>query len=65
MLRNLISMFHDVNRKVVAEGVETQQQVNLLQELDCDYLQGYYFSKPVPEQEFYDYVKAFNQSDRK
>ena len=37
---------------IVAEGVETEEQMKLLSELGCDYLQGYYFSKPVPENEF-------------
>jgi EAL domain-containing protein (putative c-di-GMP-specific phosphodiesterase class I) len=34
---------------VVAEGVETEGQINILQDLGCDRVQGYYFSPPVPE----------------
>lgn len=64
MLRNLISMFHDVQRRIVAEGIETLTQVEALRELECDYLQGYYYSKPVKGQEFYEYVKAFNSREK-
>jgi EAL domain-containing protein (putative c-di-GMP-specific phosphodiesterase class I) len=37
---------------VVAEGVETERQVQLLKSAGCDLIQGYYFSKPVPPEEF-------------
>lgn len=37
---------------VVAEGVETTEEVALMRELGCDYLQGYYYAKPMPEAEF-------------
>ena len=37
---------------VVAEGVETEEQLIALKELGCDYVQGYYFSKPVPAPDF-------------
>lgn len=60
MLRNLISMFHDVKRKIVAEGIETEEQVKRLKELECDYLQGYYYSKPVNAEAFCEYVKKYN-----
>lgn len=60
MLRNLISMFHDVKRKIVAEGIETEEQVARLKELECDYLQGYYYSKPVNVEVFCEYVKKYN-----
>ena len=36
---------------VVAEGIETKQQLKYLQDLDCDIVQGYFFSKPLPEAE--------------
>lgn len=51
-LKNLISMFHDVRRKLVAEGVESEAQRDTLKELGCDYLQGYYYSKPINEEDF-------------
>ena len=48
----IIVMAHKLNMKVVAEGVETQEQLNLLLAANCDYGQGYYFSKPIPPEAF-------------
>ncbi len=42
-----IAMSHGLGLKVVAEGVETQEQLDYLASLDCDYAQGYFFSKPI------------------
>ena len=38
--------------KVVAEGVETADQVELLKEMECDNIQGFYYSRPLPKAEF-------------
>lgn len=51
-LRYTVAMMQDLNKHIVAEGVETREQRDILEELGCHYLQGYYFSKPVPEQDF-------------
>jgi diguanylate cyclase (GGDEF)-like protein len=48
----IIAMARSLELKVVAEGVETEQQLDFLRELGCDEIQGYYFSKPVPPLEF-------------
>lgn len=47
MVAAIINLAHDLSHKVVAEGVESQEEVAILQELNCDYAQGYYFSPPV------------------
>lgn len=47
----IIAMAHALHLKVVAEGVETAEQLAFLQERDCDQVQGYLFSKPVPLEE--------------
>ena len=44
--------------KTVAEGVETADQVAALKVLGCDYIQGYYYSKPLPGPEFEQYIAA-------
>ena len=48
----MIIMAHKLNLKVIAEGVETIEQRDLLDKAGCDYAQGYLFSKPVPSDEF-------------
>ena len=47
LVRATIAMAHSLGLTVVAEGVETKEQCTLLRELECDYLQGFYFSKPI------------------
>jgi len=47
----IIAMAHSLQLKVVAEGVETENQLNMLRKLGCDTIQGYYFSKPIPSNE--------------
>ncbi len=59
LLKSTIEMVKDMHKKTLAEGVETETQIQTLKNLGCDYLQGYYFSKPVPESEF---LKIINTS---
>ena len=47
-----IGLAHMIGAKVTAEGVETEEQLKFLRNYDCDYIQGYYFYKPMPENEF-------------
>lgn len=53
----IIQMAHRLKMKVVAEGVESAQQVELLKEMGCDYIQGYYYSKPLPINELIDFIQ--------
>ncbi len=48
LVSTIISLAHSMNLKVVAEGVESEEQAKLLRLLKCDEMQGYLFSKPVP-----------------
>jgi EAL domain-containing protein (putative c-di-GMP-specific phosphodiesterase class I) len=51
IINDLISMCHKLGLKVVAEGVEEEEQVRYLRESSCDIIQGYFFSKPLVEEE--------------
>ena len=48
----LIRSFKDMGFSVTAEGIETEEMALRMRDLGCDYLQGYYFSKPLPADEF-------------
>jgi len=52
LVSTIVSLAHALNLKVVAEGVETEGQSNLLKLLRCDMMQGYLFSRPLPAGEF-------------
>ena len=48
----IINLVHSLSLKVVAEGVETEEQAGLLRRRKCDDMQGYLFSRPVPAEVF-------------
>ena len=52
MIELIIDIADYLHVPVVAEGVETEEQYMVLKAMGCDYVQGYYFSKPVPHEEF-------------
>jgi EAL domain-containing protein (putative c-di-GMP-specific phosphodiesterase class I) len=51
-------MFQNASMQIVVEGVETAEMKAVLAEMGCDYEQGYFFSKPVPAQEFIEYIQT-------
>jgi len=52
MISAMISLAHALNLQVVAEGVEEEAELNVLREHGCEYVQGYYFSKPLSVEDF-------------
>jgi diguanylate cyclase (GGDEF)-like protein/PAS domain S-box-containing protein len=58
IVRTIIALGHNLGLKVVAEGVETQQQLDFLRANHCDELQGYFFGRPLPSHQF---VREFLQ----
>ena len=58
IVRAVVTMAHGLGLNVVAEGVDDAAQVAFLNELGCDYFQGYYFSKPMPEEHFVQFARA-------
>lgn len=52
IVKAIIAMAHSLDMNVIAEGVETKEELTLLEEYGCDEIQGYYFSKPMPMADF-------------
>lgn len=62
VLRHIISLAHGLGMDVLAEGVETAEQVQFLREVGCDVIQGFYFSRPLPEKSFLDTMRVWSNS---
>lgn len=62
MLESTIAMIKSLNIEMIAEGVETSEQAETLEKLGVNYLQGYYFSKPLPPEDFMDFIINSNAS---
>jgi EAL domain-containing protein (putative c-di-GMP-specific phosphodiesterase class I) len=56
LVASIVSMGRILGMKVVAEGVETAEQVKRLRQIGCDYVQGYYFSRPLAADDFYRFL---------
>jgi EAL domain-containing protein (putative c-di-GMP-specific phosphodiesterase class I) len=57
LLNTTISMIDQLEMNSLAEGIETEKQKQELIKMGCDYLQGYYFSKPLPQNEIMDFIE--------
>lgn len=57
LVQAMISMAHKLGMKVVAEGVETSEQLQFLRENQCDLIQGFYYCQPLTEEAFRDFIK--------
>jgi EAL domain-containing protein (putative c-di-GMP-specific phosphodiesterase class I) len=63
IVTGIIALAHSLRLEVVAEGVETEAQLRFLREQNCDILQGYYLSKPIPADKFEQFI--LSESHRK
>lgn len=65
IVETIVSMAHSLGLRVIAEGVEDKEQLRFLQSRHCDFIQGYYFSNPLPadvfERSFYNLQKTFKE----
>lgn len=57
IVKTMVELSHGLGKRVLAEGVETQQQLQLLRNIGCDAVQGYFISRPISEEEFTKYLK--------
>ena len=60
VLTIVAKMVKSLGLKVVVEGIETEEQLNGMLEIGVDYIQGYYFSEPLPKQEFIKFLEREN-----
>ncbi len=58
LARSIVTIGHDMGLNVTAEGVETPEQLAFLERTSCDKIQGYFISKPIPQQDVADWVKG-------
>jgi diguanylate cyclase (GGDEF)-like protein len=63
IVRAIVSLAHGLRLKVVAEGVETLEQLKFLQSVGCDQYQGYHFSEPLPAAEFAELVARWQKAE--
>jgi len=59
IVKSAIQLGHDLGLKVVAEGIETEEEAKLLKKWGCDIAQGYYFGKPMPDSEIIPWLLTF------
>jgi diguanylate cyclase (GGDEF)-like protein len=60
IVRSTIDMAHHLGVTVIAEGVENQASLNMLREMGCDIIQGFYLAKPMPLEQFDEWLQAFD-----
>ena len=65
LVSSVIKLAHYMSMRVVAEGVEEKEQCDLLREEGCDVIQGWYFSKPLPADQFTRFIKEKKQAEGK
>ena len=57
VLSGMVDILHKLNMNVVAEGIETEEQMRVMKDMKVEYIQGFYYSRPIPETEFIEFLK--------
>ncbi len=55
--RMIMNMAHEMGQKAIAEGVENREQADFLIKHNCDFVQGFFYSRPLPQAEFLAFVE--------
>ena len=58
VLQNIVKMLKDMNMEIVVEGVETRELVERFGMLDCEFIQGFYYSRPLPKKDFIEFIRS-------
>jgi diguanylate cyclase (GGDEF)-like protein len=62
LTRTIIKLSHELNMHTIAEGVETEEQFKVLMGMECDYIQGYYLGKPMPEEKALELISTSGEN---
>jgi len=65
IVRSLVALVHELGKKVVAEGVETPDDVSFLRSVGTEYAQGFYYGEPMPEREVINLLRMVKKAERK
>ncbi|MBR1771888.1 MAG: EAL domain-containing protein [Lachnospiraceae bacterium] len=60
VVRNTVKMVKEMGMKIVVEGIEDEEVAKVFSDLECDYIQGFYYAKPLTKQDFVEFVRAAN-----
>lgn len=60
VLTGMLDIIHKMNLSVVVEGIETKEQMQVMKAMGVEYIQGFYYSKPIPENEFMEFLRQNN-----
>ena len=63
VLKGTMRMLKEIGKHIVVEGVENEEMAQILRENGCDYMQGYLYSKPVPETDYVEFLKKNNKTE--
>jgi EAL domain-containing protein (putative c-di-GMP-specific phosphodiesterase class I) len=58
----IINLGHSLNKSIIAEGIETKEQLDMIRQYGCHLIQGYYYAKPMPWDEFVNWCSQFQQT---
>ena len=65
ILRSIVALSHELGKKVVAEGVETEEDVGFLRSISCEYGQGFYYGEPMSEREVMQLLRVVRKAERR
>ena len=63
IIESMVSLAYNLNMLVIAEGVETEEQVTMLRQMGCDIIQGFFFARPMPVDDFEKYIEEYPCED--
>ena len=62
IIENTVRMMKGIRKELVVEGVETEKEAKACEELSCDYIQGFYYARPLPAEEFVRFLREHNKA---